>query len=253
MNIIKQLTSIKDADKINKQKYPFVLNMINYNGEIIPSLFEGNDQLTFVICNSKHKIVGDRSFANCLSLSRFDSTAEFIGKQSFAFCKELKDFNFLKVNSLSEGSFEFSGLESISLSEYIERIPKNCFQGCLHLKKLYLNNVENLEEGSFSSCNLQVLNLTRNIKYIGKNAFEANIRMSDIICEPEFPPKIYASSFYGCSIKNIWFFSENQMNNYLKDKTWSKYKEYFKLGTSETLKERIKEITEENNRNLFGY
>lgn len=247
--IIKQVKTVKDCKKLQNISYPFILNMINYNGDIIPELFAGNENLQFVICNGKQKIVGNRAFANCTSLVRFDSVSEVIGKQSFAFCKDLKDFNFLKVNSLSESSFEFSGLESISLSDKIERIPKACFRGCLKLKQLYLNNVESIEDDAFTSCSIQILDLTRSIKFIGKNSFEADIKLSDIICEPLNPPKIYSSTFYGSSLKNIWFFNEEQMKNYSKNKNWSKYQNLFKLGNSEIIKNRIIEIAEENKKN----
>lgn len=237
-----QVESIRDCNKVKSKDYYYVLNMINFNGDILPEMFEWQEYLTFVICGSRHKVIGDRAFANCINLTRVDARAEIIGKQAFAFCGDLKDFNFEKVNSLSENSFEFSGLESIYLPDTLERIPYQCFQGTLRLKKLFLNNIKIIEEGAFTSSGLRVLDIPSSVSVIGKGAFEACIHLSDIIIESNTPPKIYSNTFSGCQIKNIFFFSESQKLKFEKDKNWSKYKEYFRVADSKTIRARLEEI-----------
>lgn len=122
----------------------------------------------------------------------------------------------------------------------------------MFLRNLNLNKVETIEDEAFQSSGLKVLDVNVNLEHIGKKAFEGCIYLSDIICERIIPPKIEASSFYGTFIKNVWVFSEMQLELYLKNRNWSKFSGHYKLATPKVLKERMQEIRE-NKDSLWSF
>jgi hypothetical protein len=67
------------------------------------------------------------------------------------------------------------------------------------------------------------------LETIGKKAFEGSMLLTDIFVERILPPKIFSSTFYGCPIRNIYFYSDVQVDFFIRDKNWSKYQDYFKV------------------------
>lgn len=239
----------KDIKKCLRQNRPYMANLMEYKSDIKPSMFEGSN-VKLVLSGPNTKIVGDRAFANCWELERFDGLPEVIGNEAFAFCKLLKDFNFTTIRNLYPGAFAFSGIQAVDLPANIENIPPRCFQACLDLRNLNLNKVETIEEDAFQSSGLRVIDIPNSLANIGKKSFEGCVYLSDIVCERFLPPKMSASSFYGCSIKNVWLFNEAQLDFYLKDRFWSKFDGKFKVATPKVLKQRMEEIR--NSRGIFG-
>lgn len=217
-------------------------NLMNYKMNIKPQLFNGAEYLHFVLAGPSIETIGERAFANCWALERFDGLPKVIGTAAFTFCESLKDFNFTTISNLYPDAFSYSGLQQIEFPPNIKNIPPRCFQACLKLRNLNLNKVETIEEEAFQSSGIKVLDVPVSLETIGKKAFEGCIRLTDIVCERFFPPKMSASSFYGCSIKNVWVFSEAQLEYYLKDRYWSKFDGCFKIGTPKILKQRMQEI-----------
>lgn len=243
LNII----NVKNDNCIKKclrQKRPYIAYMMEYC-DIKPNQFEGSQNLQSVLSGIYSNVVGERAFANCWNLQRYDGIPQVIGKEAFLGCKSLTSFNFTSVRNLSDGAFAFSGLQSVDLPFNIQNIPPRCFQATLNLRNLNLNKVETIEEEAFQSSGIKILDINVNLENIGKKAFEGCSYLTDIICERIIPPKIEASTFYGTFVKNVWVFSEMQMNLYLKNKYWSKFSGHFKLATAKSLKERIKEIRED--------
>lgn len=234
--------SDKDIKKCLRQSRPYMANLMEYNDDIKPKQFECAQELTFVLSGPNTKIVGERAFANCWELKRFDGLPEVIGPEAFVFCKSLVDFNFGTIRNLYPGAFAFSGLQSVELPANIENVPPRCFQACLRLRNLNLNKVETIEEEAFQSSGIKVLDIPVSLASIGKKAFEGCVRLTDIVCERFLPPKLTASSFYGCSVRNVWLFSEAQLEYYLKDKYWSKFDGHFRIATPKMLKQRMEEI-----------
>lgn len=217
-------------------------NLMNYKMNIKPQLFNGAEYLHFVLAGPSIETIGERAFANCWALERFDGLPKVIGTAAFTFCESLKDFNFTTISNLYPDAFSYSGLQQIEFPPNIKNIPPRCFQACLKLRNLNLNKVETIEEEAFQSSGIKVLDVPVSLETIGKKAFEGCIRLTDIVCERFFPPKMSASSFYGCSIKTVWVFSEAQLEYYLKDRYWSKFDGCFKIGTPKILKQRMEEI-----------
>lgn len=217
-------------------------NLMNYKMNIKPQLFNGAEYLHFVLAGPSIETIGERAFANCWALERFDGLPKVIGTAAFTFCESLKDFNFTTISNLYPDAFSYSGLQQIEFPPNIKNIPPRCFQACLKLRNLNLNKVETIEEEAFQSSGIKVLDVPVSLETIGKKAFEGCIRLTDIVCERFFPPKMSASSFYGCSIKTVWVFSEAQLEYYLKDRYWSKFDGCFKIGTPKILKQRMQEI-----------
>lgn len=232
----------RDIKKCLKQNRPYMANLMNYKMNIKPQLFNGAEYLHFVLAGPSIETIGERAFANCWALERFDGLPKVIGTAAFTFCESLKDFNFTTISNLYPDAFSYSGLQQIELPPNIKNIPPRCFQACLKLRNLNLNKVETIEEEAFQSSGIKVLDVPVSLETIGKKAFEGCIRLTDIVCERFFPPKMSASSFYGCSIKNVWVFSEAQLEYYLKDRYWSKFDGCFKIGTPKILKQRMQEI-----------
>ena len=232
----------RDIKKCLKQNRPYMANLIDFNDNVKPRLFEGSEKLHFVLSGPQTETIGERAFANCWELERFDGLPKIIGPGAFTFCKLLKDFNFTTINNLCPDAFSYSGLQQIDLPPNIENIPPRCFQACLKLRNLNLNKVETIEEEAFQSSGIRVLDVPVSLAIIGKKAFEGCIYLSDIVCERFLPPKLSASSFYGCSIRNVWVFSEAQLEYYLKDRYWSKFDGHFRIGTPKILKQRMEEI-----------
>lgn len=232
----------RDIKKCLKQNRPYMANLMNYKMNIKPQLFNGAEYLHFVLAGPSIETIGERAFANCWALERFDGLPKVIGTAAFTFCESLKDFNFTTISNLYPDAFSYSGLQQIEFPPNIKNIPPRCFQACLKLRNLNLNKVETIEEEAFQSSGIKVLDVPVSLETIGKKAFEGCIRLTDIVCERFFPPKMSASSFYGCSIKNVWVFSEAQLEYYLKDRYWSKFDGCFKIGTPKILKQRMQEI-----------
>lgn len=232
----------RDIKKCLKQNRPYMANLMNYKMNIKPQLFNGAEYLHFVLAGPSIETIGERAFANCWALERFDGLPKVIGTAAFTFCESLKDFNFTTISNLYPDAFSYSGLQQIEFPPNIKNIPPRCFQACLKLRNLNLNKVETIEEEAFQSSGIKVLDVPVSLETIGKKAFEGCIRLTDIVCERFFPPKMSASSFYGCSIKTVWVFSEAQLEYYLKDRYWSKFDGCFKIGTPKILKQRMEEI-----------
>ena len=232
----------RDIKKCLKQNRPYMANLMNYKMNIKPQLFNGAEHLHFVLAGPSIETIGERAFANCWALERFDGLPKVIGPAAFTFCESLKDFNFTTISNLYPDAFSYSGLQQIEFPPNIKNIPPRCFQACLKLRNLNLNKVETIEEEAFQSSGIKVLDIPVSLSTIGKNAFEGCIYLSDIVCERFLPPKLFASSFYGCSIRNVWVFSEAQLEYYLKDRYWSKFDGRFRIGTPKILKQRMGEI-----------
>lgn len=232
--------SIRDCNRLAKKLQPFSI-MLDFEN-ILPHQFECNEFLENILAGINTHSIGERAFSNCVNLERVDGAINIIGERAFSFCSRMTSFNFASVQSLSEGAFEFAGLRSIDLPDNIQCIPKDCFYANNKLIKLDLNKVEELQTNAFGACGLSVISLPKTLTKLGENSFGGCMFLTDIICESEKPPKITSSTFYGCGIKNIWFFSEEVMNRYKSAPHWKKYAEHFKITNAYALSKRIEEI-----------
>lgn len=235
---IKNIYKAKDLLHLPKRSY--FLNMVNYEGDILPEQFQFDNNLEFIALSSQSKIIGRRAFASCTQLSRIDCTSKVVSDHAFAFCKCLKEFNFLQTMKIEEGAFEYTGLREVSFSNALTIVPKSCFNDCLDLKLLNLNNVEEIEEEAFSCTSIPVLNMPRSLRVIGKKAFYGSFFLTDIICERMEPPRIASTAFIGCPLTNVWVFSDAQADLYKKSPSWRKYVNLIKVTTTKDLQNYLK-------------
>lgn len=220
----------------------YLAEMMSYEQDIQPKAFEGSQGLSYVVCGEKTRIIGERAFANCRNLLRFDGMPQVIAKEAFSFCSSLKSFNFLTISALSPSSFAYSGLQTVEVPIKIKNIPSECFAGCIDLRNVNLNEVETIEENAFQTSGLNYIKIQNALECIGKKAFEGCMSLSDIFVERILPPKIYSSSFYGCPIRNIYFYSDIQYDLFIRDKNWSKYQDNFRIISPKNAKEIIADL-----------
>lgn len=235
----------KDRDIAKCQKIDEILylaELMDYEKDLSPHAFEGSTGLYYVVCGDKTRIIGERAFANCKNLLRFDGLPQVVAKEAFSFCSNLKSFNFSTLHSLSPSAFSYSGLINIDIPSKIKSIPNNCFMACVDLKHANFNEVEQIEDEAFQSTGLKYIKIQNSLESIGKRAFEGCLYLSDIFVERILPPKIYSSTFYGCYIRNIYFYSKIQYDFFIRDKNWSKYQDTFKIISPKDAKQIITKL-----------
>ena len=193
-----------------------------------------------LVTDASIELVGESAFESCIKLARFDASSKSIGKNAFKGCWDLSDFNWLPLQSLAESAFEHSGLKKVYLPEAIDTIPQKCFTCCTKLNKLFLNKVKRVEREAFMMTDLSVLNLPISLEGIGAWSFGNCFRLANIICESPIPPIIMATSFANDPIQNIWFFSEEQKERYLKNKQWQKLSDKMRGTTPKALESYLK-------------
>lgn len=241
----KTIKVIRDRDIAKCQKIDealYLAELMDYEKDLSPHAFEGSAGLNYVVCGEKTRIIGERAFANCKNLVRFDGLPQVVAKEAFSFCSSLKSFNFSTLRSLSPSSFSYSGLRSVDIPSTIKSIPNNCFTSCIDLEHINLNEVEQIEDEAFQSSGLKYIKIQNSLESIGKHAFEGCLYLSDIFVERILPPKIYSSTFYGCYIRNIYFYSKIQYDFFIRDKNWSKYQDAFKIISPKDTKQIIADI-----------
>ena len=246
---LKEINIRKSADshKSVNQDLLHCISFRDYENDFIkPQAFENSDNLVIVTDCGDVKSIGDRAFASCSRLERFDGVPYSIGVEAFKFCSSLKDFNFNSVKQLSAGAFEFSGLEKANFSDVIQFIPCRCFANCLHFTSANLNKVESIEEGAFSMTGLKIIELPYYLQKIGPSAFESCFMLTDIVCIGPLPPKLSNKAFANTPIQNIWFLSEDIRQRYLKNHQWSKWSSKMKLTSVKDLSERFNEVNKKS-------
>lgn len=161
------------------------------------------------------KVIGDRAFENCESLST-PLTSKYVGLRSigaYAFrnCDSLEGPSVAKnVAKLGEGCFEgCDNLTTVSIYGGIEEYPKDCFKNCPKLtrtggKSAALKGLKRIGEGAYQGCSMLTTsdswNLGRypNLKIIGANAFKdcTNISYVDLSATVA---EIGTGAFDGCT------------------------------------------------------
>lgn len=251
---LKEINIRKSADSLKSvnQNFLHYASFRGYESDFIkPQAFENADSLVIVTDCGDVKVIGERAFASCSKLERFDGVPYSVGDEAFKFCSSLKDFNFNSVKQLSNAAFEFSGLLKANFSDSIQFIPYRCFANCLHLTSINLNKIESIEEAAFSMTGLKMIELPYYLQEIGPSAFESSFRLTDIVCSSPVPPKLGNKAFANTSIQNIWFLSEDIRQTYLKNRQWSKWSDKMKLISAKGLIERSKEVEIEDKKSFF--
>lgn len=92
-------------------------------------------------------------------------------------------------------------LESINLSEYIEKLGEFAFYKNTKLREIKLpEEVEVISDGCFSGCSsLEEITIPERVYEIGNHAFEQCVSLKSITL-PQILPQIRDHTFYGCQI-----------------------------------------------------
>ena len=134
-----------------------VINLDAVDGNTVyalgPYLFEDSNIKEFT--SSTVKRVYDGAFKNCSSLSKCDMKAcTEVGAYAFGGCENLRDFTLAPVlDSIGTASFEKSGINEVTLSNSIRKIPDFAFSECKNLTEVnFLGKVTDIGKNAFNEC-----------------------------------------------------------------------------------------------------
>lgn len=179
------------------------------------SAFENCSGLTSVsACTSADTTLGDRAFANCISLNTFNLRGYTSGKESFANCSGLTSVSNLH-DSVGESAFtDCTSLQTIECSGKFD-IGAHAFENCESLNNITLGygyigvSGTSIGDYAFQGCS----GLTRVTINCG-HGFEENI----------FVPKIGESAFTeNLTTLEINVGSETAKEMFIADDAWSAY------------------------------
>lgn len=164
------------------------------------------------------KVIGDKAFYNCTSLTSVifegESNLESIGERAFYKCNSLTNIEIPSgvTNIGDEAFWKCSSLESIIFEENssITRIRSYTFEDCTSLKSIILpDSITVIEKYAFSQCSsLEEVELSSNLTTISIGAFRACSLKSIVI-----PASVrYISSGVGqAGYETLWgAFASNQ-------------------------------------------
>ena len=173
-------------------------------------------QYCFAECNKLEKIeipqqlqtIMDYSFYKCGNLNNFtfnnvnDSDLKSIGNKAFAGCTSLTKITIPpNVTSMGQKVFEYSGLETLTLSNGIKTIYDESFKGCLKLTRVNLpDSLETISRGAFAGCeNLKSINIPQTVTTIADSAFGSYYDEDDV------------KTYYCSKLETVYFNSSSQL------------------------------------------
>lgn len=108
--------------------------------------------------------------------------------------------NAMKIIQISEGAFQGTTIEEITLPNTITEIKKEAFAGCLWLKQLKVSNssAPSHSPASPGEANLPRIIFPDQLREIGDSAFYECKNLHSVIVFPKGLRKIGESAFYGC-------------------------------------------------------
>lgn len=150
--------------------------------------------------------IGCSAFQGCEQLSEINMSESiiYIGSQAFAYCTSLKHIT-ISGELVGYSFFAYSGLESVTILEGVEKIPSNTFTGT-NLKEVELpSSVREIGTEAFSDCNsLKKVILNDGLQEIAVRAFSGTSIKEIVI--PASVLHIEEQAFLGCeALKNVYF------------------------------------------------
>lgn len=147
--------------------------IIPENVEEMYYVFYGATELKSVQLPQTLRIIGSRTFDNCISLTdiNFPSQLDSIGNEAFMNCHSL---------------------QSINLSTAMKTISYRCFHTCKNLISIVLPQQLNIIGAeAFKNCvKLKQITIPSNVRIIGPYALENCYALSDIYCLGQTPPLV---------------------------------------------------------------
>ncbi len=147
---------------------------------------------------------------NFIKTSRIN-ISDTIPEYSFANCENIKSTDIIAKGIAQYAISNCSRLDSVSLTEGLEKIDRNVFEGCSKLKTISIpNSVKTLGEYSFSECSsLKEVNLGAGISTINNYTFKNCVSINNITI-PQNIIKITDNVFVGCrSLSDVIFSDRN--------------------------------------------
>lgn len=179
------------------------------NQSVIPSSVTSIDESAFRACDieridipSSVKYIGSYAFDDCEHLSSVtisDSTQ--VGISVFCGCERLTSFNIPKGWAvIPMGTFQYSGLTSISIPDNIKQIQIYAFSGCEDMKTVKIpNSVDYIGGVAFENCvELSSVTIPNSVVYLGEGIFQGCEGLTRVKL-PSDIKKISRSMFESCT------------------------------------------------------
>lgn len=117
-----------------------------------------------------------------------------------------KEIESLPVKVISDSAFMGTEVESVRLSDTVERIDGSCFYKCQNLKSVYMGKaLKTIGHDAFYKCEaLEDIKLNKGIESIGYKAFLECTALKNITI-PSTVKEIGTEAFYGAGLTSIQF------------------------------------------------
>lgn len=198
------LTISPIGDRGNMEDYTYFV------GENPIPWYDLKDKIETVIIQSGVEHLGASAFSNCTNLTTVTvaDTVQTIAQHVFSNCKKLNNISGLEnVTSIDFSAFKnCESLTSISIPK-CTNFGGGVFEGCKNLNSIELSEgIEKINQYLFESCSaLYSITIPNGVKEIDYEAFKSCNGLSSITL-PKSLSKIGENAFYGCDkIRNIYY------------------------------------------------
>ena len=171
-----------------------------------------NSALTSIDLSSVTKF-DDAVFEGCEKLSgvTFNDSLTALSGRMFEMCKSLIQVKLpASLKTIGKGTFGYSGLQSVAITELVEKIDGNAFYNCESLTSVIFKGgaVSLIETQAFAECvMLEDLELPQGLVNIGNYAF-LNTKIKTVYI-PTTLSKIGVGAFGGCTEINEFIVSQD--------------------------------------------
>lgn len=184
--------------------------------EIHPeAFFYSKKTLRSVTLPDTIRTIGHEAFKECALLSEINlpDSITLIEYEAFAYCTSLKHCT-VPACTMAASVFAHSGLESVTVSEGVEKIPGSAFFGT-NLKEVSLpSSVRDIEMSAFQNCeSLEKVTLNDGLQHISTYAF-SNTNLKEVVI-PSSVSDVTEYSFMGCAALERMCFEGNAPEDYL--------------------------------------
>lgn len=193
-----------------------------FNGKTVTEIhgsafFYSKKTLRSVTLPNTIRKIGDEAFKECELLSEINlpDSITFIGHEAFAYCSSLKHIT-IPACLIQTSAFAHSGLETVTISEGVEKIPASAFFGT-NLKEVVLpSSIREIEMSAFQKCeSLEKAVLNNGLQHISTYAF-GGTSLKEIVI-PASVTDITEFSFMRCKALEHVYFEGNAPEDYLID------------------------------------
>lgn len=175
------------------------INPLDYMTEV-PNYYACNSSIQSITLPEHVQNIGRQSFAWCKNLTdvEFSSSIYYIGEEAFLGCSSLKHIGLPDhLMYVSLGSFAGTAIEHIVIPPHLKVISYSCFKQCTKLKTVTLgDSVVSIQPGAFTGCKeLHTIVMNSNLSTISDYAFQDCKQLKKIHI-PESVTKISQFAFF---------------------------------------------------------